>query len=92
MDATAAVLPQENVKLLKLVKEGKVNDARKYYYEKFLPWNDAGFYVNWQWAHKYALKLMGIMKTDVMAQPQATGEDYQKAEVEALLKHLGKIQ
>jgi 4-hydroxy-tetrahydrodipicolinate synthase len=91
MTATAAVLPRENVELLKLVKAGKIKEARKYYYEKFLPWNDAGFYENWQWAHKYALKLMGLIKSDAMAPPQVQGADYHKAEVEALLEHLGKI-
>ena len=91
MTATAAVLPSENVELLRLVKAKKIREAREYWYEKFLPWNDSGFYENWQWAHKYALKLMGVMKTDEMAAPQAKGADYQKAEIEALLKHLGKI-
>jgi len=92
MTATASVFPAENVKLLKLVRAGKIDEARKHYYRWFLPWNDAGFYENWQWAHKYALKLMGLMKSDAMAAPQAAGEDYHKAEIEALLRHLGKIQ
>ena len=92
MTATASVFPAENVKLLKLVKAGKIDEARKLYYRWFLPWNDAGFYENWQWAHKYALKLMGLMKSDAMAAPQAVGEDYHSAEIEALLRHLGKIK
>jgi dihydrodipicolinate synthase/N-acetylneuraminate lyase len=91
MTATAAVFPEENIEILRLVKAGKINEARKYWYEKFLHWNDSGFYENWQWAHKYAMKLMGIMKTDEMAAPQSKGADYQKAEIEALLKHLHKI-
>jgi len=91
MTATAAVLPKENVELLRLVKADKIREARMLWYEKFLPWNDAGFYENWQWAHKYAMKLMGLIKSDAMAPPQAQGADYQKAEIEALLKYLGKI-
>lgn len=91
MTATASIFPRENVELLRLVKAGKIEEARKTWYESFLPWNDAGFYENWQWAHKYALKLMGLMKSDAMAPPQAQGEDYQKGEIKALLKHLGKI-
>ncbi len=91
MTATAAIFPKENIKLLKLVQEGKIKEAREYWYEKFLPWNDAGFYENWQWAHKYAMMRMGVMKTDEMAAPQAKGADYQKAEIDSLLKHLGKI-
>lgn len=91
MTATAAIFPKENIKLLKLIQEGKIKEAREYWYEKFLPWNDAGFYENWQWAHKYAMMRMGVMKTDEMAAPQAKGADYQKAEIDSLLKHLGKI-
>lgn len=91
MTATAAVFPKENVELLKLVKSGKIEEARECYYKYFLPWNDAGFYENWQWAHKYAFKLMGLMKSDVMVPPQAIGEDYHRAEIEALLKHLDII-
>jgi 4-hydroxy-tetrahydrodipicolinate synthase len=91
MTATASVLPSENVELLRLVKAGKIREAREYWYNKFLPWNDSGFYENWQWAHKYALKLMGVIKTDEMVMPQAKGADYHKNEIEALLKHLGKI-
>jgi dihydrodipicolinate synthase/N-acetylneuraminate lyase len=91
MTATAAVFPKENVELLKLVKAGKVKEARELYYRVFLPWNDAGFYENWQWAHKYAFKLLGLMKSDTAVSPQALGEEYHKAEIEALLKYLGKI-
>ncbi|MGD0803417.1 MAG: dihydrodipicolinate synthase family protein [Candidatus Bathyarchaeia archaeon] len=91
MTATAAVFPRENVELLKLVKAGKIRDARELYYRVFLPWNDAGFYENWQWAHKYAFKLLGLMKSDTVVPPQALGEEYHKAEIESLLKYLGKI-
>ena len=91
MTATAAVFPKENVELLKLVKAGKVKEASELYYRVFLPWNDAGFYENWQWAHKYAFKLLGLMKSDMVVPPQALGEAYHKVEIESLLKHLGKI-
>ena len=91
MTATAAVLPKENVELLSLVKEGKIEDARKYWYEKFLKWNDSGFFENWQWAHKYALKLMGVIKSDTVVPPQSVGADYHKEELESLLKYQEKI-
>lgn len=91
MTATASIFPKENVELLKLVKAGKVGEARRLWYERFLPWNDSGFYENWQWVHKYALMLMGFIKSDAVAPPQARGTDYQKTEIEALLEYLGKI-
>jgi len=91
MTATASVLPKENVELLSLVQKGKIEEARKYWYEKFLTWNDSGFYENWQWAHKYALKLMGVIKSDAIIAPQALGADYHKKEINALLRYQGKI-
>jgi dihydrodipicolinate synthase/N-acetylneuraminate lyase len=91
MTATASVFPKENVELLSLVKNGKIEEARKHWYEKLLTWNDSGFYENWQWAHKYALKLMKIIQSDYVAPPQSIGADYHKEELEALLKYQGKI-
>jgi dihydrodipicolinate synthase/N-acetylneuraminate lyase len=91
MTATAAIFPKENVELLKLVKGGKIDEARKLWYNKFLLWNDSGFYENWQWVHKYALKLMGIFKSDIVAPPQPQGTEYQKGEIKALLEHLKVI-
>ena len=70
---------------------GKVDDARRLWYKKFLPWNDSGFYENWQWTHKYSLKQMGVIDTDVVFPPQSTGSDYHKEELKALLRYHGKI-
>lgn len=89
--ATAAVFPQENVELLDHVKNGRTWEARKLWYERVLTWNDSGFYENWQWAHKYALMLMGVIETDTMYPPQGRGEDYHRAEIEALLRYQGKL-
>jgi len=89
--ATAAVFPKENVELLGHVKDGRVWEARKLWYEKLLTWNDSGFFENWQWAHKYALMLMGVLETDFMYPPQGTGEDYHRAEIEALLRYQDKL-
>jgi len=91
MTATASIFPKENVELLRLLHDGKIKEARKLWYEKFLIWNDSGFYENWQWVHKYALVLMGLMKSDAVAPPQARGTEYQKTEIKALLEYIGKI-
>ena len=91
MTAHAAVFPKENVELLNLVEKRKIAEARKYYFEKFLVWNDAGFYQNWQVAHKRALKLMGVIKSDASPPLQAPLAQYQGQEIEALLGYLGKI-
>jgi len=92
--ATAAAFPKENVELLSLVEQGKVDEARKYWYEKFLTWNDTAFHDmrTWQWAHKYALKLMEVIKSDAVVSPQVRGADYQSEEIEALLRFHKKIK
>jgi len=46
---------------------------------------------HWQWAHKYALKLMGVIKSDAAAPPQARGADYQAEEIKALPRYQKKI-
>jgi len=91
MTATAAVLPKENVELLKLVQKGEIEAARKYWYEKFLVWNDSGFFENWQTAHKLALKLMGVIKSTRAPIPQVDMGDYQVEEIRALLSYLRKV-
>lgn len=91
MTASAAILPKEHVELLSLVSAGKIEEAVKIWYEKIVPWNDVGFYENWQIAHKVALKEMGFIET--YESPISQGpirEDHVK-EIQAVLKFLGKI-
>jgi len=87
LTATSAVFPEETVKLLSMVKEGRIAEARRYYREKIIPWNDCAFYQNWQSVHKFALKLMGIIKSDKCLQPQAPLADYQIEEVKWLIEN-----
>jgi 4-hydroxy-tetrahydrodipicolinate synthase len=91
MTANAAVLPREHVNLLALVKEGKISEATKYWYEKILPWNDVGYYENWIIAHKVGLKEMGIIKTYESPPSQGPIQDYQVKEIKEVLKYLKKI-
>jgi len=90
MTATAAVLPKENVELLSLVENGQIWEARKLWFQKILPWNDSGFYENWQTAHKLALKHMGVIESAMHPTPQTPMKDYQIEEIQATLKYLGK--
>jgi 4-hydroxy-tetrahydrodipicolinate synthase len=89
--ATAAVFPEENALLLSMVQKGDLDTARKYYHDKIVPWNDCGFYSNWQAVHKLALQRMGIIESACCMPPLSLPAEHQVEEVTWLLKHLGKI-
>lgn len=90
--ATAAMLPKEHVKLLAMINKGDIDQARAYYDEYILPWNDIGFYdmSTWHSVHKVALKEMGIIKSAKVLVPQASLAPHQVEEVKAFLKNHGK--
>jgi dihydrodipicolinate synthase/N-acetylneuraminate lyase len=85
LTATCAVFPEESIVLLNLVQERRINEARQYYQEKIIPWNDCAFYQNWQAVHKYALYLMGIIKSPKCLPPQSIIADYQIEEIRWLI-------
>jgi 4-hydroxy-tetrahydrodipicolinate synthase len=91
MTASAAVLPKEHVELLHLVEKGNLWDALKLWYEKIVPWNEVGFYENWQIAHKLALKEMGVISTYESPPSQGPIRDYQISEIKRVLRYLRKI-
>ena len=94
LTATAAMLPQEHVKLLSMVRNGDTENARAYYNEFILPWNDIGFYdMNvWHSLHKYALYFMGLIGSPRVLAPQASAAPWQVEEVRWLIKHQGKLK
>jgi len=85
--ATAGILPKENVKLLELVRQNKIDEARSFYKETIMPWNDIGFYSNWQAVHKLAFKLMGLIQTDKVLLPQHEAFPHQIEEVKWFVKN-----
>ncbi|MBN1836491.1 MAG: dihydrodipicolinate synthase family protein [Spirochaetales bacterium] len=91
--ATAAMLPKEHVDLLAMLKKGEVEQARAFYDEAILPWNDIGFYDmnTWHSVHKVALKEMGIIKSAKIRAPQASLAPHQVEEVKFFLRNRGKI-
>lgn len=93
LTATAAVFPQENATLLSKVQKSQRDDARKYYAENIIPWNDCGFYQRWQAVHKFALMKMGIItSTKCMPPISLPIEDFQEEEITYLLKSKGKLK
>ena len=92
LTATAAMLPKEHVELLSMIRKGKIEDARAYYNEKILPWNDIGFYdmATWQAVHKIALQEMGIIKSAKVLPPQAPAAPHHIEEVKWFVTHYKK--
>ena len=89
--ATAALFPRECSEIVRLVREGSIEEARSLYRRSVIYWNDIGFYNCWQSVHKIALRLMGIIESDRCLPPLIPAEDFQVAEVRSLLEFLGKI-
>lgn len=87
LTATCAVFPEESVALLNMVRQGHIDEARRYYRTKIIPWNDCAFYQNWQAVHKYALYLMGLIKSAQCLPPQAPLADYQIDEIKWLMEN-----
>ena len=94
LTATAAMLPKEHTVLLSMIEKGDIDNARAYYNEQILPWNDIGFYdMNiWHSLHKAALYFMGLIETPTVIAPQGTAAPWQIEEVRWLIKHQGKLK
>ena len=89
--ATAAIFPEECSRVVQAVGEGRIDDAREVYRKSLIYWNDLGFYNCWQAVHKIALQHLGIIESARCMPPLTNAEDYQKEEIESLLKFLNKI-
>jgi 4-hydroxy-tetrahydrodipicolinate synthase len=89
--ATAAIFPEECSQLVKFVKGGQIDAAREVYRDTLIHWNDLGFYNCWQAVHKIALQHLSIIESAKCKPPLTDAEDFQKEEIESLLKFLHKI-
>jgi 4-hydroxy-tetrahydrodipicolinate synthase len=89
--ATAAIFPEECSQLVQAVSDGQIEKAREVYRNTLIYWNDLGFYNCWQAVHKIALQHLGIIESTRCMPPLTDAEDYQKEEIESLLKFLKKI-
>jgi 4-hydroxy-tetrahydrodipicolinate synthase len=89
--ATAAIFPEECSQLVQYVNNGQIEQAREIYRKTLIYWNDLGFYNCWQAVHKIALQHLGIIESAKCLPPLTDAEDFQKEEIESLLKFLKKI-
>ena len=87
LTATCAIFPEESAAILSMIEEKRIDEARRYYQAKIIPWNDCAFYQNWQAVHKYALQLMGIIESTKCLPPQAPLADYQMDEIKWLIEN-----
>lgn len=89
--ATAAIFPEECSQVVQYVNNGQIEEAREIYRKTLIYWNDLGFYNCWQAVHKIALQHLGIIESAKCLPPLTDAEDFQKEEIQSLLKFLKKI-
>ena len=91
--AASCVVPRENSEMFTLVKEGKLDEARKIYLSKICPLNAMAFFsvLDFIAAYKLALYWMGIIKTPTVRKPLIQLDDVMQRELRGALKFIGKL-
>lgn len=89
--ATAALFPEECSQFVQFALNGQFDEAREIYRRILIHWNDLGFYNCWQSVHKLALQHMGIIESAKCLPPLTDAEDYQREELESMLRFVKKM-
>jgi 4-hydroxy-tetrahydrodipicolinate synthase len=91
--AASCIVPRENSDMFTLVKEGKLDEARKIYLSKIVPLNAMAFYSVLEFisAYKLALHWMGIIKTPTVRKPLVQLDEVMQRELRGALKFIGKL-
>ena len=91
--AASCIVPRENSDMFTLVKEGKLDEARKIYLSKIVPLNAMAFYSVLEFisAYKLALYWMGIIKTPTVRKPLVQLDEVMQRELRGALKFIGKL-
>lgn len=91
--AASCVIPRENSDMFDLVKEGKLDEARRIYLSKVCPLNAMAFFnvPDFIAAYKLALYWMGIIKTPTLRKPLVQLDSVMQRELRGALKFIGKL-
>lgn len=91
--AASCIVPRENSDMFTLVKEGKLDEARKIYLSKIVPLNAMAFYSVLEFiaAYKLALYWMGIIKTPTVRKPLVQLDETMQRELRGALEFIGKL-
>jgi len=89
--AASCVIPAENTQMFRLVREGKIDEARQIYLSKVAPLNSIAFYTATDYiaAYKLALYWMGVIDTPVVRRPLVQLDQVMQRELKAVLRFIG---
>lgn len=89
--AASCVIPAENTRMLRLVREGEIDKARQIYLSKVAPLNSIAFYtvLDYIAAYKLALYWMGVIHTPTVRRPLMQLDPLMQRELKAALKFIG---
>lgn len=91
--AASCILPREQTDMFNFIQEGKLDDARKIFYDKIAPINAIAFanVLQYPQCYKLALKWMGIIESDtckVVMEPLSLNR---KRELRAVMEYIKLI-
>jgi len=89
--AASCVIPGENTRMLRCVREGRLEEAREIYLSKVAPLNAIAFYtvLDYIAAYKLALYWMGIIDTPTVRRPLIQLDAVMQRELKAALRFIG---
>lgn len=89
--AASCVVPGENTRMLRLVREGKIDEARDIFLSKIAPLNSIAFatVLDYIAAYKLALHWMGVIDTPTVRRPLVQLDATMQRELRAALRFIG---
>lgn len=91
--AASCVIPKEQTDMFNFIQEGRIDEARKIFYDKVAPLNAIAFanVLQYPQCYKLALKWMGIIKTDTCKVVMEPISKNRIAELRAVMEYIGLI-
>ena len=93
ISGSATLVPEHEVRLYELVKQGRWDEARDLYYGKLVPiLNYCTFDPHAYSVCKYILKFMGVIENSAVRPPNPDAGEARAAEVYEVLKRVGALE
>lgn len=91
--AASNVLPREQTDMFNFINEGKLDEARKIFYDKVAPLNAIAFanVLQYPQCYKLALKWMGVIESDTCKVVMEPISEIRRRELRAVMAYIGLI-
>jgi len=91
--AASNVLPREQTDMFNFIQEGKLEEARKIFYDKLAPLNAIAFanVLQYPQCYKTALKWMGVIESDTCKVVMEPISEIRKRELRAVMEYINLI-